>query len=108
LSTLYRMSHHPTRSTLFPYTTLFRSPDHIWNQAAEKLAEELEERSDGRMTMELYPGGQLGSYADMIQQLESGSLDFGFITYAFLTSKSDAFSAWFALYLFDSYEAALA
>jgi len=41
-------------------------PDHIWNQAAEKLAEELEERSDGRMTMELYPGGQLGSDADMI------------------------------------------
>lgn len=83
-------------------------PDHIWNQAAQKLAEELEERSDGRMTMELYPGGQLGSDADMVQQLESGSLDFGFITNAFLTSKSDAFSAWFAPYLFDSYEDALA
>jgi len=83
-------------------------PDHIWNQAAENLAEELEERSDGRMTMELYPGGQLGSDADMVQQLESGSLDFGFITNAFLTSKSDAFSAWFAPYLFDSYEDALA
>src|SRR5699024_849844 len=83
-------------------------PDHIWNQAAENLAEELEERSDGRMTMELYPGGQLGSDADMVQQLESGSLDFVFITNAFLTSKSDAFSAWFAPYLFDSYEAALA
>src|SRR5690625_1590954 len=83
-------------------------PDHIWNEAAEKLAEELDERSDGRMTMELYPGGQLGSDADMVQQLESGSLDFGFITNAFLTSKSDAFSAWFAPYLFDSYEDALA
>src|SRR5690625_869074 len=83
-------------------------PDHIWNEAAEKLAEELEERSDGRMTLELYPGGQLGSDADMVQQLESGSLDFGFITNAFLTSKSDAFSAWFAPYLFDSYEDALA
>src|SRR5690625_7607531 len=44
----------------------------------------------------------------MVQQLESGSLDFGFITNAFLTSKSDAFSAWFAPYLFDSYEDALA
>lgn len=83
-------------------------PDHIWNEAAEKLAEELEERSDGRMTMELYPGGQLGSDADMVQQLESGSLDFGFITNAFLTSKSDAFSAWFSPFLFDSYEDALA
>lgn len=82
-------------------------PDHIWNETAEKLAEELEERSGGRMTMELYPGGQLGSDADMVQQLETGSLDFGFITNAFLTSKSDAFSAWFAPFMFDSYEEAL-
>jgi len=82
-------------------------PDHIWNEAAEKLAEELEERSDGRMKMELYPGGQLGSDADMVQQLETGSLDFGFITNAYMTSKSDAFSAWFAPFLFDSYEDAL-
>lgn len=82
-------------------------PDHIWNEAAQKLADELEERSGGRMKMELYPGGQLGSDSDMVQQLEAGSLDFAFITNAFLTSKSDAFSAWFAPYLFDSYEEAL-
>lgn len=79
-------------------------PDHIWNDAAKKFAEELEERSDGRMKMELYPGGQLGGEPDMVQQLETGSLDFAFITTAFLTSKSDAFSAWFAPYLFESYE----
>lgn len=82
-------------------------PDHIWNEAAQKLAEELEDRSDGRMKMELYPGGQLGSDSDMVQQLETGSLQFAFITNAFLTSKSDAFSAWFAPYLFDSYEETL-
>lgn len=79
-------------------------PDHIWNDAAKKFAEELETRSEGRMKMELYPGGQLGGEPDMVQQLETGSLDFGFITTAFLTSKSDAFSAWFAPYLFESYE----
>ena len=81
-------------------------PDHIWNEAAKKFAEELETRSDGRMKMELYPGGQLGGEPDMVQQLETGSLDFGFITTAFLTSRSEAFSAWFAPFLFDSYEAA--
>src|SRR5699024_7212714 len=79
-------------------------PDHIWNDAAQKLVEELDERSEGRISVELYPGGQLGSDADMVQQLEVGSLDIGFITNAFLTSKSDAFSAWFAPFLFDSYE----
>jgi len=81
-------------------------PDHIWNETAEKFAEELEARSDGRMKMDLYPGGQLGGEPDMVQQLETGSLDFGFITTAYLTSRSDAFSAWFAPFLFDSYEEA--
>src|SRR5699024_3807024 len=75
--------------------------------AAQKFADELNELSDGRMSVELYPGGQLGSDDDMVQQLEAGSLDFGFITNAYLTSKSDAFSAWFAPYIFDSYEEAL-
>ena len=81
-------------------------PTHIWNQTAEKFAEELDTRSGGRMKMDLYPGGQLGGEPDMVQQLETGTLDFGFITTAFLTSRSDAFSAWFAPFLFDSYEAA--
>lgn len=78
--------------------------DHIWNDAAKKFAEELEKRSDGRMKMELYPGGQLGGEPDMVQQLETGSLDFGFITTAFLTSRSDSFSAWFAPFIFETYE----
>lgn len=51
-------------------------PDHIWNETAQKFAEELEERSDGRMKMELYPGGQLGGEPDMVQQLESGFIGF--------------------------------
>lgn len=81
--------------------------DHVYNIAAEHLAEELEERSDGRMTMELYPDGQLGSDEDMVQQLENGSLDFGLITGASLTSKSETMSAWFAPFLFDTYQEAL-
>lgn len=81
-------------------------PTHIWNDAAKKFAEELDTRSGGRMKMELYPGGQLGGEPDMVQQLEAGSLDFGFITTAFMTSRSEALSAWFAPFLFDSYEAA--
>src|SRR5699024_10807801 len=81
--------------------------DHVYNIAANHLAEELEERSDGRITVKIYPDGQLGSDAEMVQQLENGSLDIGLITGASLTSKSDAFSAWFAPFLFDYYEETL-
>lgn len=81
--------------------------NHIWNDAAEKFKEEVEAGTDGRVKIDIFPGGQLGSDADMVQQIESGALDFAFITNAYLTSKSDAFSAWFAPFLFDSYEEAL-
>ena len=78
-------------------------PDHSFNAAAEKFKEELEARSDGRMTLEVYPAGQLGNEADMVQQIQSGSVDFGIITAAYLSSRATAFSAWFAPYLFEDY-----
>lgn len=77
-------------------------PDHMWHQAAEKFKEELEANSDGRMTLEIYPSGQLGNESDMLQQIESGSLDFGFITAAEISSREEAFSAWFTPYLFET------
>lgn len=78
-------------------------PDHSFNDAAEKFKEELEARSEGRMTLQIYPAGQLGNEADMVQQIQSGSVDFGIITAAYLSSRAPAFSAWLAPYLFDDY-----
>jgi tripartite ATP-independent transporter DctP family solute receptor len=75
-------------------------PSHMWHLAAEKFKEELETLSEGRMTLQIYPAGQLGNEADMVQQIESGSVDFGFITAAYLSSRSEAFSAWFVPYAF--------
>lgn len=80
--------------------------NHMWHKAAEKFKEELEKRSNGRMKMEIYPSGQLGNEADMVQQIVSGSVDFGFITAAYMSSRSDAFSAWFAPYAFKDLQAA--
>ncbi|RXT13483.1 TRAP transporter substrate-binding protein [Ammoniphilus sp. CFH 90114] len=81
-------------------------PDHMWHLAAEKFKEELAARSDGRMTMEIYPSSQLGSEADMVQQITAGSVDFGFITAAYMSSRADAFTAWFAPYAFKDLESA--
>lgn len=79
---------------------------HLWHEAALTFAKELESRSEGRMKVDIYPGGQLGNEADSLQQITAGSLDFGFVTAAYLTSRSESFSAWFAPFMFDSYEAA--
>jgi tripartite ATP-independent transporter DctP family solute receptor len=79
---------------------------HMWHQAAEKFGEELNKRSNGRMKLEIYPAGQLGNEADMVQQIESGSIDFGFITAAYLSSRAPAFAAWFMPYAFSNLEEA--
>ncbi|AXF56970.1 TRAP transporter substrate-binding protein [Salicibibacter kimchii] len=86
--------------------TLITEESHMWHQAALVFQEELEERSDGRFSLETYPAGQLGSEADMLQQIESGSIDFGFITAAEVSSREEAFSAWLAPYLFETIEEA--
>ncbi|MGP4078873.1 TRAP transporter substrate-binding protein [Pseudalkalibacillus sp. R45] len=76
-------------------------PSHMWHKAAEKFAEELDKRSDGRMQLEIYPSSQLGTEADMVEQISAGSVDFGFITAAYMSSRSPSFAAWFTPYAFE-------
>ncbi|WP_134704255.1 TRAP transporter substrate-binding protein [Ammoniphilus sp. YIM 78166] len=80
--------------------------DHMWHLAAEKFKSELESRSGGRMKMEIYPNSQLGKEADMVQQIEAGSVDFGLITAAYLSSREPSFTAWFAPYAFKDLQSA--
>ena len=80
---------------------------HIWQAFSEVLAEELKEKSDGRMNLEIYPGGQLGPEADIVQQLENGSIDFALLTVPYLSSRIPELDAWNMPFLFESLEAAL-
>ncbi len=80
--------------------------NHMWHIASEKFGEELKERSGGRMSLEIYPASQLGTEADMVQQIASGSVDFGLITSAYMSSRSPAFAAWFMPYAFETLEEA--
>lgn len=50
--------------------------DNYFNVAALKFAELLNERSNGRITVEVYPAAQLGSEATMLESLSMGTLDF--------------------------------
>lgn len=93
----------PTYSFKLAHIT---APDHMWHKAAEKFKEELDKRSDGRMKLDIYPSSQLGTEADMVQQIGAGSVDFGLITAAYLSSRSPSFAAWLTPYAFkDLHEA---
>ncbi|BAQ09316.1 TRAP-type C4-dicarboxylate transport system, periplasmic component [Bacillus sp. OxB-1] len=79
---------------------------HIWHKTAEKFGEELKALSDGRMDVEIYPASQLGQEKDMVQQLETGSLDFGFLTNAYMSTRQDSLNAWFMPFVFNNLEEA--
>lgn len=63
------------------------SPTHAWVITAQDLAREVAERTDGRITIQFYPAGALGTQADGIEMLGTGDL-------AFLTSGPTIFSSY--------------
>jgi tripartite ATP-independent transporter DctP family solute receptor len=48
------------------------SPTHFVNTAAEAMAARVAERTDGEVTIELYPSGQLGENAQITEQITLG------------------------------------
>jgi len=57
-----------------------RNPDHPYTAAAETFAKVLNEKTNGRIQVDLYPGGQLGGDVEMFEQIRLGSLDAGVIS----------------------------
>lgn len=49
--------------------------DHIWHKTSVKFSELVEEKSNGKMTVKVFPNGQLGSETDMINSVRLGTLD---------------------------------
>lgn len=81
---------------------------HVWNITAQKFGEELKALSNGRFDVQIYPASTLGTEADMVQQLETGAIDFGFMTNAYMSTRQDSLNAWFMPYLFSSLDEAVA
>ncbi|MFB5660465.1 TRAP transporter substrate-binding protein [Alteribacillus sp. HJP-4] len=50
------------------------TPSTAKGEAAEHFGELLEERTDGRMTVEIYPDSQLGSDREITEQMQSGTI----------------------------------
>lgn len=58
----------------------------VYQGAALKFKEEVEARTDGAVTVEIYTDAQLGNERDMVESLQMGTLDIGFIASSVLTS----------------------
>src|SRR5690606_16987820 len=72
-----------------------------------KFKEKLEEESDGRLTVELYPNGQLyGSDREAIEAVQLGNLEMTIPAVAPLASFNEKFLVFDLPFLFNDYDAA--
>nr|WP_211327912.1 TRAP transporter substrate-binding protein [Kushneria sinocarnis] len=79
------------------------SENHIWNKAAMKFKSLVEQNSDGRIAVRVYPNEQLGSEMEVINSIQLGTAD--------MTITGESLQNWAPLaalmavpYLFDSSE----
>jgi TRAP-type C4-dicarboxylate transport system substrate-binding protein len=75
---------------------------HSWNRAALAFGEALKKETNGRLSVTVFHSGQLGNESVMMQQLQSGALDMGWIQAAELGTRVSTVAAINAPYLVRS------
>lgn len=78
---------------------LITPPSHQWTITAGEIAEEIAARTGGEVEILVMPSGQLGSEARMLQQLQSGALDFGMLTVGEFANRSSDYGVFLAPFL---------
>ncbi|MHA6253150.1 TRAP transporter substrate-binding protein [Oceanobacillus sp. CAU 1775] len=73
-------------------------------QGAEEFARLVEEKTEGRYKIDVFPGGQLGDEKSTIEELQLGSLDFARVNGVPLTEFNDKIGVLNLPYLFASQE----
>lgn len=77
-------------------------PPHQWTVTANKAGERIAKETDGRVKLLVFPSGQLGNEAQMLQQLQSGALDFAFLTLGEFANRDPNYGIFLAPYLIDN------
>ncbi len=73
---------------------------HSVHKAMEFMADKLEEKSEGRMRIDIYPSQQLGTERECLELLQIGSLDMTKVSAAVMESYSDNYKIFGIPYLF--------
>lgn len=74
-------------------------PGHVWTIEANAFAADFESRTGGEHSIAVFPAGQLGNDAQMLQQLQTGALDMAFMPIAEIANRIPDFGALYAPYL---------
>lgn len=82
------------------------APDNHYHMMATKLAELVEEKTNGSITIDVFPQSQLGGEVQMIQAAQAGSQEMLITAQAPLTNMVPEWSIFDLPYLFDDVEQA--
>ncbi len=85
---------------------LLTPANHVWTEAAQAFAQDLESESKGAHKVAVFPAAQLGNEAQMLKQLQTGALDMAFLTAAELSNRAPELGAVYAPYLVRNVEQA--
>lgn len=80
---------------------LITPPPHQWTVSATEAAAEIKEATEGRVDILIFPSGQLGNESQMLQQLQTGALDFGFFTLGEFANRDSNYGIFLAPYIVD-------
>lgn len=95
------LDNNETKSLKLAHTMAESHPVHA---SMEKFAELVEERSNGDITLEIFPNGQLGDERQSIESLQSGTIDMTKVSSNSLENFNDIFSIFSIPYLFEDME----
>lgn len=80
---------------------LITPPSHQWSVSATEAAAEIKEKTEGRVDILIFPSGQLGNEAQMLQQLQTGAVDFAFFTLGEFANRDPNYGIFLAPYIVD-------
>lgn len=81
-------------------------PNHPTTEGLVAMGNELKEATKGRLTLTVFPSGQLGTEAQVVQQLQTGAVDMAWLTTTEVVNHVQDFAALHAPLLVRSIEGA--
>ena len=76
----------------------------VWDKALKQMGADWKERSDGRVTLRIYPGGVAGDEPDVVRKMRIGQIHAASLTVTGLSEIDPAFKVFTIPLFYDSYE----
>jgi len=78
--------------------------NHSYQYSLEKFAENVHERSDGRIEIEIFPSAQLGNERDLVESVSMGTVDMALSNSANLSAYTDSYMLFDLPFLFRDHQ----